>query len=822
MIKYFRLILVVVFIGTTCFAANPKLFFDSSDIQVLRQKRYEPHIQPIWQAILQKANNYSTASSPEYVDPSSSWFTEGDYGWYGRDVMGWVETLGFVYLLTGNPVYGNHGAAILAASADYIAPPGSLMSMNIDMMRTFATGYDWLSGAMTAQQKAKIEARAKDYIEWSFSDMWGRPYHNFMGVGFGGTGLLALAMEDVYPEQSPAWINQARDFVEEWFYMGFDEKGAYVEGHDYMYYGFSNALAFADALKRNKQINILNHPHISNVEHFLAMIRLPGTDMYEGRNDARYSTGMNVSILALMRETDSAFLRWLWDRSELYWTSDYHVGGYSPFRLIWDNDIVPLNINEANLPLAEHFPQRGLITFRSGWELDDSLFTIEAGPYYCVTHNQADKGHFGFYRFGKIWAADTIYGNNRDPEGRCQTIAHNCVLINGEGQALSGASRGTDGEILAYEDHKYYGYALADATSAYNISYHGDLGVGAEFALRHSVYVRPSGGKPAYAVVFDDIKKDDSEHLYSWQLLSWEDMDIKADGDNPVVIPIEYVKTPEGTTGTGEAIWSVDVPETGDYQIWAKVRADGVSISGSDSFKVQVDEGTVIQWPFVQDSNRPWRWQKVAVEGTALSFNLTAGTHEIKFLTRETGAQLSAVFLTKDTTADQPFTYLSTNGIFLAAAQAQLTAPMQFYSGDTAMQVIVDASAPVSYSLDVYQPNDGRWPESFPQLRANCTAVNPKFISFMMPHSNQEVLPDVTFTDIQGGRKINVAWEDRNDEIAWVGNDIIVNLEASDCSYKIPGDINNDCYVDIADFAILADSWMMCSMPDQPSCEIPQ
>ena len=74
------------------------------------------------------------------------------------------------------------------------------------------------------------------------------------------------------------------------------------------------------------------------------------------------------------------------------------------------------------------------------------MFSIEAGPYFPVTHNQADKGHFTLYGLGWRWAVDCGYANEHEREGRGQTLGHNCVLVDGQGQALSGAGWGTNGQ----------------------------------------------------------------------------------------------------------------------------------------------------------------------------------------------------------------------------------------------------------------------------------------------------------------------------------------------------------------------------------------
>ncbi|MDR1283590.1 MAG: heparinase II/III-family protein [Opitutaceae bacterium] len=200
-------------------------------------------------------------------------------------------------------------------------------------------------------------------------------------------------------------------------------------------------------------------------------------------------------------------------------------------------------------PIGQHFRQRGLCVWRTGWQRHDVMFSIEAGPYHHVTHNQADKGHFTLYGLGYRWAADVGYGNDRNPDGRCQTTAHSCVLIDGRGQALSGAALGTSGKILRYENTHKSGYALADAKPAYDANNAGQPGVPVRRALRHAFLVRPSGGIPAYAVVLDDIQARapdaDGKNNYTWQMITWADMRV----EQPPGHPSTFILTPPGPAG---------------------------------------------------------------------------------------------------------------------------------------------------------------------------------------------------------------------------------------------------------------------------------
>jgi hypothetical protein len=173
------------------------------------------------------------------------------------------------------------------------------------------------------------------------------------------------------------------------------------------------------------------------------------------------------------------------------------------------------------------------------------MFSIEAGPFYPVTHNQADKGHFTLYGLGHRWAMDPGYANEHEPEGRGQTVGHSCVLIDGKGQALSGAGWGTNGIIARYANTARYGYALADCTEAYHHNSVGKPGAVVEYARRHVFFVYPHQGAPAYAVVMDDVRKDDQTHDFTWQMMYSDALTATLDGCRAVFAPTK--KLPGGS-----------------------------------------------------------------------------------------------------------------------------------------------------------------------------------------------------------------------------------------------------------------------------------
>ena len=470
------------------------------------------------------------------------------FGWRLQDQM---QNLGLAYYLTGEPKYREHGGKIFL---NYVRefPAERLVKSKYagtigNMMRGFATGYDMFGEFLTDQERAAVFQASKLLVEHflataeKYSTLW-RPYHNYCGVCGGDAGALALQLQDMDKELSRAYTARVVYIIKDWLWKGFDEQGAYFEGVDYGTYGLENVFVFADGLKRGGGEDLFEHPTLKKLVNWYALSMLPGEKNTDARNDSSYDNPGTI-LLKLASEHKNGVAVWLYAPE----------GGDKEFflRLVWSSDIKPVSPTEAGMPLAEHFKGRGLCIWRTGWEKHDVMFSIESGQFYPITHNQADKGHFSLYGFGYRWACDPGYGCNQNPEGRCQTVAHNCILVDGKGQSISGAGMGNNGKILVYDNNATYGYALADNAEAYRqnielrederIFYYGGKPVhnmDLDHAYRHTFLVRKTENIPAYAVVFDDIAKDTAEHEYCWQMLSWPDLKINlADPHMSVISP---------------------------------------------------------------------------------------------------------------------------------------------------------------------------------------------------------------------------------------------------------------------------------------------
>jgi hypothetical protein len=113
-----------------------------------------------------------------------------------------------------------------------------------------------------------------------------------------------------------------------------------------------------------------------------------------------------------------------------------------------------------------------------------------------------------------------------------------------------------------------------------------------------------------------------------------------------------YVTSTQAMTGTAK--WNFTIPVSGDYVVWARVRA---SSSDHDSFYVKSDTTSEDIYDVAEGTWGPnWQWTRVNGEGGTGNpltinpriFSFTAGIHSIRFREREPGTRVDRILITND------------------------------------------------------------------------------------------------------------------------------------------------------------------------------
>ncbi|MDR2850368.1 MAG: hypothetical protein LBW77_07530 [Verrucomicrobiota bacterium] len=110
-----------------------------------------------------------------------------------------------------------------------------------------------------------------------------------------------------------------------------------------------------------------------------------------------------------------------------------------------------------------------------------------------------------------------------------------------------------------------------------------------------------------------------------------------------------YLEIPEGAgnppeLNAGKAVFSVDVPEDGEFTLWCRVWWEGEC---SNSFNVTADDQPAFL--FGEDATyKVWHWVKYPVSRTTPPLKLAKGKHALTFLNREDGVRLDQILLSAD------------------------------------------------------------------------------------------------------------------------------------------------------------------------------
>ena len=127
-----------------------------------------------------------------------------------------------------------------------------------------------------------------------------------------------------------------------------------------------------------------------------------------------------------------------------------------------------------------------------------------------------------------------------------------------------------------------------------------------------------------------------------------------ASGSTYVVYP-GNANVPAPTTGSDRAaqlVYTTTAVETGNYELFLRLNVPSPDLP--NSFWVSVDGQPWIKyWRGQNNSNiltSGFEWKKVYDDGQPISFNLAAGTHEVRIAPREEGTQLDKLYLSKDGT----------------------------------------------------------------------------------------------------------------------------------------------------------------------------
>ncbi len=301
--------------------------------------------------------------------------------------------------------------------------------------------------------------------------------HNWWGhiVFGGGVGVLAILRDD---PRAAEWARRIDAASVEWFEFAgsrFESKpatygtdGAYSETVGYAELGLHSLLEFRRSWKEAYGRPASSLPALARTPQYFLAAGYPRAGGWSSLNfgDSRPSAcGCHtLADLWALGDHNPAYLRYI----------DGFAGGEG--KDAWaDATNLPYLPDAAErsratldkVPTAAIFRSQGLVTMRTGWADDATMFALKSG--FTWNHNHADAGSFILNHRGRTLLADSghsSYGTSEYDGYYRQSVAHNVVTIDGKAEPPGDLYDGSHfpGEVDHLIDTPGLRYVWADAT----------------------------------------------------------------------------------------------------------------------------------------------------------------------------------------------------------------------------------------------------------------------------------------------------------------------------------------------------------------------
>jgi len=388
----------------------------------------------------------------------------------------------------------------------------SAANILIGMCRLFDALYSDLTPADREMAMDAIEMRCKLFVEAGVVPFTLNPAqnHTFKKTEALGVGSIILLG---HRERADYWFESVCNIFAYRILPAMGFEGENQEGISYWRYGGQMIADFADTLKAFCGIDLYEHPWLKNTVQFPIYCAPPGgytigfaDQHYYGNHYLRgpyLLYGADKYIEQLTQKTGFPFGAWYLGKP---------VAGSVEQR-------PPVDV------------QQSIYWKHIGWTLfntclpngyENVAIGLHAGKYFAG-HQHADQNSFVINAYGDKLAIDggyyDWYGSPHYTAYSKRTIAHNTVLVNGDGQAWR--KDGADGKIDTFYASIPYGYTVGDASDP-------DIYKDAlRLFKRKLLFIKPN-----YIVIHDQLNATETPAQFGWMIHSHTDNPMTFDGSN--------------------------------------------------------------------------------------------------------------------------------------------------------------------------------------------------------------------------------------------------------------------------------------------------
>jgi len=452
------------------------------------------------------------------------------YHEFTRIYLDGMTPLALTYLLTGERAYGERAKAHLLNlrgwETDGVASLAeSFDEIGLRIAHTAAQAYDWLYDLLDAEERRTARALLLDHGNRMLERLQRRDFLNTSAYshdgrlpGFLVEFALALAEEPAARE----WLDYALRTLLTVFPHWSDSDGGWAEGINYYLSYNERFITPLHSLEAATGYNLWQKPYFRAMRQFPFYCMSPlgevtpfGDSEHLPAADRAGETRAILQYHAL-RYRDPVIRGWI---NQPPMAGATHGRSGPILRIILPDDLAPAP--PVGLPLDRAFRGIGWAAFHTDLQdaRQDLLVLFKSSPFGSVSHGHAEQNSFAIMKGGRALA---IPGGERYPQHGSpfhtrytqQTVAHNCLLINGRGQANQDSRAA--GRLTAFTSLPHVAHIAGEAAAAY--------GPPLTRYTRHLVLLRPS-----LILVIDDLQASTDVEI-KWLLHAKEKLAFDASG----------------------------------------------------------------------------------------------------------------------------------------------------------------------------------------------------------------------------------------------------------------------------------------------------
>ena len=401
---------------------------------------------------------------------------------------------------------------------------------------------------------------------------WRRWNHIAMSLSF---PLTLFSVENEIPVDKRL-LERSREMAENYFTYQYSDEGMSTEGMTYTIGQAESYNGFLAAMVRRGDKNYFVHPHFRKfVDWAIYSMSVHPDGQWFTSGDTGSRTQLQWTIMLVYKYFFSNDAKVDYVYANTFPKTVIKMPDVIAFVFATDPDKSKLEYNgvpPVEMPLTYSVPSRGAFIARDSWDRNGVKFGLEGRTdTYFISHDHSDRSAFTLSAAGREWVVDGFRST--------QTQYHSAITIDGRGQGYFATPAAwldfTDNNDATFGviDTKYcYDWMwlkspVADMMLGKEVSPRWKTGVYAEAAKNLMAYYpnekperdplrkvaemysgnlqtnplywqedswpmrlknypveyafRTAGlvkGKHSYSLIVDDLKKDNQEHLYEWNL----------------------------------------------------------------------------------------------------------------------------------------------------------------------------------------------------------------------------------------------------------------------------------------------------------------